>query len=158
MPRSVQEEIKQTRPFVSVDAEAYVSLKRTASLFERQLFDLMKPHGLTPTQYNVLRILRGAGPEGLCRFEISDRLIAPDPDVTRLLDRLERSRLVTRERDDRNRRLVKARITRQGLNLLDEMDDSLNDLHVRQFGRLSADETQKLIGLLAKARASIEPD
>lgn len=158
MPRSVREEIKQTRPFVSVDVEAYVSLKRTASLFERQLLDLMKPYGLTPTQYNVLRILRGAGADGLCRFEISDRLIAPDPDVTRLLDRLERGKLVTRDRDDRNRRLVKARITRQGLDLLDDMDDALNELHVRQFGRLSEDETQELIDLLARARESIETD
>jgi DNA-binding MarR family transcriptional regulator len=132
-----------------------VSLKRTAALFDRQVLELMKPFGVTPNQYNVLRILRGAGNQGLCRYEVSERLIAPDPDVTRLLDRLEKQGLVTRERDDHNRRLVKARITEKGLHLIDEMERPLNQLHASQFAHLDGLEIERLIDLLASARFSV---
>lgn len=152
MHRTLQEEIKQTRPFAGPEVEAYLNLKRTTALFEQQLVELIKPHGLTPTQYNVLRILRGAGDAGLCRYEVSDRLVAPDPDVTRLLDRLEKSRLVTRARDEQNRRLVKARITKKGLDLLNELDEPLAELHQSQFGHLGESKIRELIDLLSSAR------
>ena len=87
--QTLQDELKQARPFKQVEEEAYLSIMRTAALLEHQVAQALKPHGVTATQYNVLRILRGAGSEGLCRNEVGDRLVTTVPDVTRLLDRME---------------------------------------------------------------------
>ena len=89
MKKTIIDELKQTRPFATRKEEAMVSLARTSAVIEYELAEMLKPYGLTPTLYNVLRILRGAGSSGLCRYEVRDRLITPGPDVTRLLDRLE---------------------------------------------------------------------
>src|SRR5690242_20838864 len=99
MTPSLQNEIKQTKPFASLEQEAMLNIERTAALLGHQLEQALKAFGVTPTQYNVLRILRGAGEHGLCRHEVRDRLIAQVPDVTRLLDRLEEMKLIERERD-----------------------------------------------------------
>src|SRR5215212_5742803 len=99
MPPRLSDEIKQTKPFTSLEHEAVLSLERTAAVLSHAFGELLKPYGVTPTQYNVLRILRGAGSTGLCRHEVRDRMVAQVPDVTRLLDRLEEMGLVERERD-----------------------------------------------------------
>lgn len=152
MSRSIGEEIKQTKPFGSLEQEATLSIARTAAQLEHGLVELFKPYGITPTQYNVLRILRGAGEDGLCRFEVSDRLVAQVPDVTRLLDRLEQMRLVARERDSADRRLVTARITQAGLALLAELEGPTAEFHRRRLGHLGARQLRTLIDLLAEAR------
>lgn len=152
MTATLQDEIHQTRPFVSIEAEAFLSVARTAALLGNEVAEALKPHALTPTQYNVLRILRGAGATGLCRYEVGDRLVTPVPDVTRLLDRLEGAGLVDRARDPEDRRQVKARITPVGLQLLDELDDALQAVHASQLGHLGEKRLRKLVDLLAEAR------
>ncbi len=151
--KTIQEEIKQTRPFPTLEEEAIVSLARTAAVVETASTDLMKNYGLTVTLYNVLRILRGAGPGGLCRYEVRDRLITPEPDVTRLLDRLEKGGYVMRERNVMNRREVKATITQRGLDLLDEIEGPLRKLHDEQVGHMNEQDLRDLIRLLAVARS-----
>lgn len=151
--KTIQEEIKQTRPFPTLEEEAIVSLARTAGKVDSAFTELIRPFGLTPTLYNVLRILRGAGVRGLCRFEVRDRLITPEPDVTRLLDRLEKAGYVTRERDTVNRRQVKATITESGLDLLEKLEGPLREFHQGQLGHLGKDRLQTFIELLALARS-----
>jgi DNA-binding MarR family transcriptional regulator len=153
MTRPLRDEIRQTRPFDSLEQEALLAVERTAAVLMHRFGDALKPHGITPTQYNVLRILRGAGPAGLCRNEIRDRLVAQVPDVTRLLDRMEDAGLVERERGETDRRLVTTRITRQGLQLLKRLDAPVLDVHRRHLGHLSAAQLRSLIDLLATARA-----
>jgi DNA-binding MarR family transcriptional regulator len=112
----------------------------------------LKAFGITGTQLNVLRILRGAGPDGLCRNEIGDRLVAQVPDVTRLLDRMEEADLVVRARSAEDRRLVRTRITERGLALLARLDAPLIALHAQQLGHLPPDRLRTLIDLLADVR------
>jgi DNA-binding MarR family transcriptional regulator len=152
MTPRLQDEIKQTKPFASLEQEAMLSIERTAALLGHQLEQALKPFGVTPTQYNVLRILRGVGERGLCRSEVRERLIAQVPDVTRLLDRLEETKLIERERDSVDRRLVNTRITNQGLDLLRRLDEPVLDFHKTQLGHLSKDSLRTLIDLLTRAR------
>ena len=152
MPTRLQEELKQARPFTSAAQEAALSIARTAAVLGHALETFLKPHGITPTQYNVLRILRGAGDAGLCRHEVRERLVAQVPDVTRLLDRLEDAGLVVRERDATDRRLVATRITAAGLRLLKRLDQPVADVHRQQLGHLSEPQLRTLIALLAEAR------
>lgn len=152
MPRTLRDEIKQGKPFDSLEQEALLSIERTAAVLMHGFADSLKAHDITPTQYNVLRILRGAGAVGLCRHEIRDRLVAQVPDVTRLLDRMEESGLVARERGEEDRRLVTTRITRAGLRLLKRLHGPVAESHVRRLGHLSDAQLRTLIGLLAAAR------
>jgi DNA-binding MarR family transcriptional regulator len=152
MARNLRDEIKQGRPFDSLEQEALLSIERTAAVLMHGFADSLKAHGITPTQYNVLRILRGAGPHGLCRNEIRDRLVAQVPDVTRLLDRMEEGGLVERERSDTDRRLVTTRITAEGLALLKRLDGPVTRSHARQLGHLTAAQLKSLIALLAHVR------
>jgi DNA-binding MarR family transcriptional regulator len=152
MTPSLQNEIKQTKPFASLEQEAMLNIERTAALLGHQLEQALKAFGVTPTQYNVLRILRGAGEHGLCRHEVRDRLIAQVPDVTRLLDRLEEMKLIERERDSVDRRLVNTRITRQGLALLEELDQPVLEFHRAQLGHLGKENLRTLIDLLVRCR------
>src|SRR5215213_3217733 len=109
-PPSLREEIKQTRPFRSPEQEAFLNLQRTADVLMSRMGAVMQDHaGVSPTQYNVLRILRGAGDDGLPCRAVADRMVTRDPDITRLLDRLERDGLISRTRDTRDRRVVLAR-------------------------------------------------
>src|SRR5688572_4780563 len=101
---SLQDELKQTRPFASLEQEVHLSVLRTAAVLERRFAQLLKPVGLTLTQYNVLRILRGAGDEGLCRNEVGERLLREVPDVTRLLDRMKTLKLIRRQRSSEDRK------------------------------------------------------
>jgi DNA-binding MarR family transcriptional regulator len=149
----LRDEIKQQKPFASLEQEAMLSIERTAAVIGHGFADALKPFGVTPTQYNVLRILRGAGASGLCRNEVSERLVAQVPDVTRLLDRMEEAGLILRERDTIDRRLVTTRITAAGLRLLKEMEVPVAEMHDRQLGHLSRSQLKTLIELLALARS-----
>src|SRR5512141_3206979 len=117
MVRSLQSELKQNSPFRSLEEEAHLSILRTAYLLTRSLALMFKEHGLTPTQYNVLRILRGAGAEGLPSGEVADRMITREPDITRLLDRMETRGWVHRRRDQEDRRVMRVWITLAGREL-----------------------------------------
>jgi len=152
MTRDLRTEIKQTRPFSSLEQEAYLSLGRTWAGLEHQLAEALKPYGVTPTQYNVLRILRGAGEQGLCRSEIMDRMIARVPDGTRLLDRMESAGLIERSRDAEDRRFVTSWITEEGLRVAGAAEESVQALHGRQFDSLAAEDLRQLVRILEKAR------
>lgn len=123
---TVGEEIKQRRPFPSRSAEGVVGLLRTADVLRRRLAELLEPHGITFQQYNVLRILRGAGEAGLPTLEIAERMIEKAPGVTRLVDRLEAKGLVRRERGEEDRRQVLCWVTEAGLSLLDRLDPEVD--------------------------------
>lgn len=152
MNSTLQEELRQTRPFASREQEAMLSIERTSAVLRHAIGQTLEPYGVTPTQYNVLRILRGAGPDGLCRHEIGDRLVTQVPDVTRLLDRMEDAGLVTRERSTVDRRLVHTRITPGGLALLDRLEEPLAALHQARMGHLAPEQLRTLIDLLALVR------
>ncbi len=149
---SIETELKQRKPFRTLEQQAMVSMARTAALLDRASAEVLKPHGLTPTQYNVLRILRGAEPEGLGRNEVRERLVYPVADATRLLDRLVEMGLVARTRGGEDRRVVVARITRAGLERIAPLDAVMERLHRRQVGHLGERKLRTLIGLLAEAR------
>lgn len=153
MRSQLQAELKQTRPFRCLEEEAHLSIQRTAALLEHAFEAALKPHRITATQYNVLRILRGAEPDGLCRNEVGERLVRQVPDVTRLLDRLEDSKLIIRQRGGEDRRYVVTRITRGGLHLLDQVQQRIDEIHRTQLGHLDEGQLRKLISLLAAVRA-----
>ncbi len=152
MSAKLREEIKQTKPFAGAEQEAFLNLQRTADVLLRGLEVVLKPAGLTQSQYNVLRILRGAGREGLLCREVSDRMITRDPDMTRLLDRLESRGLVTRSRDRQDRRSIAVRISEEGKRLLSGLDEPVAELHRRQLSHLGGQKLRTLIGLLEGAR------
>jgi DNA-binding MarR family transcriptional regulator len=154
MSTRLRDEIKQTKPFAGPEQEAYLSLGRTWAVLEHGFAEALKPSGITPTQYNVLRILRGAGEKGLCRSEIIERMISRVPDASRLLDRLEGAGLIARARDAEDRRFVTTRITEEGLRILGDLDGGVVELHRRQFGGFDEAELRSLIELLGRARAS----
>src|SRR6202163_2981502 len=143
-------------PQAALEAQVFVSLLRTAEALARGAEALIKPHGLSGTQYNVLRILRGAGEKGLACREVGCKLISRDPDITRLLDRMETRGLITRTREQKDRRIVKTRITAQGLRVLEELDAPVQELHRRQLRHLPAKELRHLSRLLERARAQAE--
>ena len=149
----LQRELKQAKPFRSLEQEALLSIERTAALLGHGVADALRPYDITPTQYNVLRILRGAGEEGLCRNEVRDRLVSQVPDVTRLLDRMEQMELVERERAEADRRMVFTRITRKGTQLLARLDEPVTALHRRELGHMTQAHLRTLIDLLAEARS-----
>ena len=137
---------------VSLEKRVFVSLLQTADTLGQEAEQLLKAAGLTGAQYNVLRILRGAEPKGLACRAIGDRMISHDPDMTRLLDRMEKHGLITRERQSDDRRVVKTRISAQGLSLLKTLDQPVRDLHKRQFRHMSAPRLKILSDLLEEVR------
>ena len=149
---SIRSEIKQQRPFPSVHQEAVVSLIRTADLVRRLVGDLVEPLGITAQQYNVLRILRGAGADGLPTLEIAERMIEQTPGITRLIDRLERKKLVTRERSATDRRCVYCRITETGLELVGRLDAPVQEAAGVSLESLNDRELAQLVELLGRAR------
>jgi DNA-binding MarR family transcriptional regulator len=150
----LQQELKQTRPFKSSLEEAFVGLQRTAALLEHALETALKPSGVTATQYNVLRILRGAGQPGLCRHEVGDRMVRRVPDVTRLLDRLEDMGLITRTRGGEDRRFVSTTITPKGLETLGELDQVITSFLELHMAPLNTDQLQSLVALLSRLRSA----
>jgi DNA-binding MarR family transcriptional regulator len=148
----LQSQIKQSRPFHTPEEQLFVNLLRTA----RQLLDdfdlLIRERELRQPQYNILRILRGAGATGLPSGEIGERMVGRDPDVTRLLDRMEERGLVVRTRSTTDRRVVTTQLTADGLRMVDDLDAPLLAMHKRQLGHLSAEEMEQLNALLERAR------
>ena len=152
MPRGLQAELKQKIPFTNREQEAYLSLMRTADALQTQIEAQLKEFGLTGTQYNALRILRGAGPEGLPCREIGERMITRDPDITRLLNRLEDRGLVERTRASHDRRVIYGKITAVGLKLLRTMDNPI-EKHGREILRhVGQEKLKQLIDLLELVR------
>ncbi|HEY6290985.1 MAG TPA: MarR family transcriptional regulator [Terriglobia bacterium] len=155
MPSKILREIKPSKPFQTLQQKAFLNLVRTADALTRSSEQLLRPHGLTFTQYNVLRILRGAGEAGASCSQIGERMITTEPDVTRLLDRLERCRWIRRERGTIDRRRVTTRITPQGRKLLKRLDEPVRRLHQRQFATLSRPEIELMIAKLEAVRAGL---
>src|SRR5438552_13393531 len=139
---------KSSRPPISLENRVFIGLLQSADALTQEAEHLVKAAGLTGAQYNVLRILRGAEPAGLPCKGISDRMISHDPDMTRLLDRMEKRGLITRERQFDDRRVVKTRITSEGLDILRKLDAPVQDLHRRQFSTISGDRLKVLAAAL----------
>lgn len=152
MVTKLQREIKQTRPFRSLAEEVMLNLARTQEFLAARSAEVFKRADLTPTQYNVLRILRGAGEEGLSCREVGERMVTKDSDVTRLLDRLEGRGLITRERPATNRRTVIARISDAGLKLLAELDEPVEEANRSLVGFLGDEKLARLNALLEELR------
>jgi DNA-binding MarR family transcriptional regulator len=131
-----------------LEAQVFIALQKLADALAQEAAQLLKAHNLTGAQYNVLRILRGAEPEGLACSNISERMISHDPDMTRLLDRMEKRALITRQRQKDDRRVVKTRITAAGLELLKGLDEPVREVHKRQFQQLPAVRLKTLAELL----------
>jgi DNA-binding MarR family transcriptional regulator len=147
--------MKNKERFVSgAEEEAFVDLLRTCDLLSRGPAQVLKTADLSSTQYNVLRILRGAA-EGLPCGEIANRMITRDPDITRLLDRLERRGFITRWRESRDRRIVMGRITSAGLKLLARLDEPVQKIHRKQLGHMGRDRLRELGTLLTSARSKV---
>ena len=135
-----------------LEEQVSVLILRAADYVAQQTEQLLKPHGLTGTQYNVLRILRGAGPEGLPCRSVGDRMISHDPDMTRLLDRMEKRALIARERQKDDRRVVKTRITSAGMDILKKLDQPVRELHKMKFAHISASKLKQLAELLGECQ------
>ncbi len=136
----------------ALEEQVSVLILRAADYVGQQTEQLLKPYGLTGTQYNVLRILRGAGPEGLPCKSVGDRMISHDPDMTRLLDRMEKRGLIVRERQKNDRRVVKTRITPTGLDVLKKLDHPVRELHKMKFAHISATRLKHLAELLGECQ------
>jgi MarR family transcriptional regulator, organic hydroperoxide resistance regulator len=153
MSHRLQAEIKQSKPFPRPSAEAFLGILRTAAVLEHHLAEVLKPYGITSTQYNVLRILRGAGKAGMCGRDIGERLISRVPDISRLLDRMEDMDLIHRERDAKDRRQITARITSKGLGLLERATPELELVESTRLASIDPDSLQGLIDTLDAIRA-----
>ena len=150
---ALKDEIKKINAFEHPEEEAYLNLLRTTSVLFADFERLFKAHGISEPQYNVLRILRGAGGEGLPSLEIGSRMITRVPDVTRLVDRLEARGFVRRQRTERDRRVVLVSITAKGLKVLAELDEPVMCTLREQFRHMSREEMNDISRLLAKLRA-----
>jgi DNA-binding MarR family transcriptional regulator len=157
MSPTLKEDLRQKKGFTSLQQEAFLNVLRTSSALTDALEDLLRPHGISATQYNVLRILRGSGADGMCRNEVRDRMLTRMPDMTRLLDRMEEAGWVTRAREREDRRMVLTRISAAGQTLLKELDGPVNDLHRAQLARLTDDQLRSLVDLLTLAREGGSP-
>ena len=153
MRPSLCDDVPPTRPIP--EQEVFLNVLRTADLLGRGLEELLKPSGLSPTQYNALRIIRGAGDAGIPCGHIGDRMITRDPDITRLLDRLAKRRLITRRRQADDRRVVKAFIAPDGQALLKSLDKPVLDLHRSQLAALGDKKLATLALLLVEASSSL---
>ena len=156
-PIGLQAELRQTKSFDSLHDEAFLNLIRTAAQLQHALHLQLKPYGITETQYNSLRILRGAGSSGLTCAEIAERLVSQDPDITRLVKRLQRQALVRTERGEKDRRVVLTKITAAGLDRLKEADPVVNSTVHALLSHLSSSELKTMIDLLERARLFAEP-
>ncbi len=140
--------VRPKNPTPLLEEQAFVALMRAADHAQRRVTEMLKEHELSPTQYNALRILRGAGPDGLPCTEIGERMINRDPDITRLMARLEKRGLVERSRQKQDRRVIKARITERGLTVLNEMDPAVNEFQRRLLGHMGERKLTALIRML----------
>jgi DNA-binding MarR family transcriptional regulator len=154
---ALQRELRKRQPFEHMETEVTLNLMRTADKLRLAFARLFKRHNLTDPQYNVLRILRGHGTGVPCN-QIAGEMITFDPDLTRLLDRLEKSELVRRSRPENDRRVVLAEITPKGLEVLAALDAPVNELHKRQLAHMKRAELETLNGLLVRARQAEQVD
>ena len=155
MRPSLSAELRQRTPFRGLEEEAYLSLERTTDALRRQVAALLRDSDLTPTQYNALRILRAAASEGHLTGEIGERLVVQDPDIPRLVDRLEKRGWVTRRRQTDDRRCVRVTITKVGKKVIDALDAPMQALHVAQLRSLGATNLRQLITSLAVVREKL---
>lgn len=160
----LKSEIRKQHPFTSGEAEVFVSIARTHLLLSTRQARLLKQHGLSEATYNVLRILRGAkrfpvdGQTALQCNDIAGRMITSVPDLTRLLDRLDASGHVTRQRSTEDRRVVRVQITRLGLSLVDKLDAVVEAEHRQTLGHLTKAQQKQLLALLQTIRAPLLDD
>lgn len=153
MPQGLQSDIQQKKPFRSIYEEAELNIVRTASILTDEMAQVLKQSGVSPQQYNVLRILKGSEPTGLCRNDVRDRMLTRMPDMTRLLDRMEEAGLVKRERSDADRRQVNTHITAAGKKILRDLETPVATAQAEQLGHMNDRELKQLIELLTKARS-----
>jgi DNA-binding MarR family transcriptional regulator len=139
---------RRPRSPLPLEDQLFILIQKTADGLAQPVEQFLKGSGLTGTQYNVLRILRGSEPEGLACSAIGEKMISHDPDMTRLLDRMEKRGLITRQRQSNDRRVVKARITPRGLEILRRLDRPVHDLHKRQFQHISQRRLKEALALL----------
>jgi len=158
VPGKLQQEIQQTRPFELIEEEAMLNIVRTAEVLQRAIADFLDGFGLSSAQYNVLRILRGAGPAGATCSQIGKRMLTHDPDITRLLDRMEARGLISRARDGADRRAVITRITEAGLALAGEIDQPLKKFFQTRLGTIGRDGFVSLTAQLEKVREAFGPE
>lgn len=157
MPHSkLQQEIGKRQPFELLEQEAILNILRTSDIFHNQFGRLFRKYGVTPSQYNVLRILRGEG-KPMPSLEIADRMVQVVPAITGLIDRLQAQDLVKRKRCTEDRRIVFIEITSKALSLLKEVDEPELNLHRKLIGHLNSEELSTLSRLLEKARLSVNP-
>jgi DNA-binding MarR family transcriptional regulator len=153
---SLKDEIGKRGPFQSLEQEAVLNVLKTTEQLHAQATELLKPYGISPTQYNVLRILRGASAtcsnSGIACKDIADRMITRDPDMTRLLDRLEKRQLIARTRCPEDRRVVKTSITADAIKMLSELEQPMIDLHQKQVGHLGEERLKQLVSLMEGIR------
>ena len=154
MGRRLREELKQSRPFANLEEEVVVELQRTAQVAMRWLVEELKPAGLTASQYNVLRILRGSSPEPLSATEICSRMVTYDPDLTRLLDRLEAAGLVRKERGVRDRRVVDVHITELGRETVERAMAAVRARIDREMSGIGKARLEQLADLLERLRGN----
>jgi DNA-binding MarR family transcriptional regulator len=152
LANKLQEEIRQNKPFSGIEEEAVLNIRRTSGYVEQITQQVLKQHGLTEPQYNVLRILRGAGPDGLRCSDIGERMISRDPDITRLLSRLQSRKLVERRRDTQDRRVIHIRITGNGNSVLRELDPIVRAAAVSTLGHVTQNRLALLIDLMEEVR------
>jgi DNA-binding MarR family transcriptional regulator len=152
MSPKLKDEIKQGKPFESLESEVMLNVARTADALSRGGEEILKLVGLSPNQYNVLRILRGAGEQGLCCREVAERMVTRDPDITRLVDRLERRSMLTRSRDSKDRRIITVRITPDGLKTLKDLDGPMEEYNRNRLSHMDEADLRKLSDLLEAAR------
>lgn len=153
MPGKLVKEIRQSKPIRLLEEEASMNIVRTADVLMAKVMDILKPYGLSATQYNVLRILRGAGAAGATCKDVASRMLTRDPDITRLMDRLEKRGLLTRDRAKEDRRFVTTRLTVAGLDMVNELDGPVERLHRNQMRHMAADQLRCLVGLLEEVRS-----
>ena len=152
MERRLHEELHQSRPFASLEQEVFLQIQCAAQAAMRWVAEALKPSGLTPSQFNVLRIVRGSRPAALCHREIADRLVTHDPDLTRLLDRLEGRGLLEKSRSERDRRVVSVRITAEGLRVVECATRAVSLRLREELGALSERRLDHLADLLELVR------
>jgi len=148
----LRDEAKPAKSYATLEQEVFVNAQRTADWLMRDLEEILKDAHLSPTQYNVLRILRSAGAAGMACHEVGQRMITRDPDMTRLLDRLEDRELIGRSRERQDRRVIRVRISNEGLKLLKDLDDDVRSMHRKQLSHLGEKRMRLLIRLLEMAR------
>jgi DNA-binding MarR family transcriptional regulator len=153
----LQQEVKKKQPFETPEQEAVLNLFRTSDRLQHRFTQLFRPFGLTPSQYNILRILRGEGKPLPC-LEVAQRTITVVPGITGLIDRLEDAGLVTRTRSANDRRVVYVSITEAGNDLLARVDRPLRELHRKLLVHFTPEETAEFIRLLEKAREGCEEE